>query len=61
VRGLIPEHECSSSENRRGPSERSWTSRAVHLAPMISALAATAHVVDSWTAFIVLVAGVAMA
>jgi hypothetical protein len=31
------------------------------LAPMISAEAATAHVVDSWTAFIVLVAGVAMA
>src|SRR5262249_43238328 len=41
VRGLIPAHECSSSEKRRGPSDKSWTRRAVHLAPMISAHAAT--------------------
>src|SRR5262245_19021636 len=49
----MPLQECSSSENLRGPSERSWTSRAVHLAPMISAQAATAQVADSWTAFMV--------
>src|SRR3954471_8601973 len=49
----MPVHERSSCENRRGPSERSWTSSAVHLAPMISAQAATAHVVDSCTGFIV--------
>src|SRR5438477_8293912 len=53
VRGLMPLHERSSWENRRGPSERSWTSRAVHLAPMISAQAATAQVAVSWTGFIV--------
>src|SRR3954471_22594965 len=52
VRGLIPWHECSSSEKRRGPSERSWTSSAVHFAPMISAHAATEQV-PSWIAFIV--------
>src|ERR671934_105739 len=52
VRGLIPAHECSSSEKRRGPSERSCTRRAVHLAPMISAHAATEQV-SSWIAFIV--------
>src|ERR1700758_4739190 len=49
----MPEHECSSWEKRRGPSERSWTRRAVHFAPMISAEAATAQVDGSWTAFIV--------
>src|SRR6266852_289444 len=43
VRGLIPGHERSSSEKRRAPSERSWTSSAVHFAPMI---AATPHVRD---------------
>src|SRR4051794_23127862 len=59
VRGLIPWHECSSWEKRRGPSERSCRSSAVHFAPMISAVAATAQVVDSWTGFIVR-AGVAM-
>ena len=53
MRGLIPLHERSSCENRRGPSERSCTRSAVHLAPMISAVAATAQVVDSWTGFIV--------
>src|SRR6266545_2423134 len=41
VRGLIPGQARSSSEKRRGPSERSWTRIAVHLAPMISAHAAT--------------------
>src|SRR5487761_1745720 len=60
VRGLIPWHECSSWEKRRGPSERSWTRSAVHLAPMISAEAATAQVPASWTGSIVRVAGVAM-
>src|SRR6266550_3434419 len=55
VRGLIPEHECSSSEKRRGPSERSWTSSAVHFAPMISAHAATEQL-SSWTARIVRIA-----
>src|ERR687883_386697 len=59
VRGLIPAHECSSSENRRAPSERSWTRSAVHLAPMISAHAATEHV-PSWIAFIVRVATMAI-
>src|SRR5258708_2580244 len=53
VRGLIPQQDRSSCENRRGPSERSWTSRAVHFAPMISAEAATPQAVDSWTACIV--------
>src|SRR5919198_3237151 len=53
VRGLMPEHECSSSENRRAPSERSWTRSAVHFAPTISAQAATEQDVASWTAFIV--------
>ena len=53
MRGLIPLQERSSWEKRRGPSERSCTSRAVHFAPMISAQAATAQVDDSWTAFIV--------
>src|SRR5690242_13688437 len=53
VLGLMPWHECSSSENRRGPSERSCTSRAVHFAPITSAQAATAHVVASWIGFIV--------
>src|SRR5579884_559794 len=52
----MPWHERSSSEKRRGPSERSCTRSAVHLAPMISAVAATAHVVASWTGFIVRVA-----
>src|SRR5204863_5959195 len=52
VRGLMPAHECSSSENRRGPSERSWTSSAVHFAPMISAHAATEQL-SSWMALIV--------
>src|SRR5204863_1781335 len=56
VRGEIPAHECSSWENRRGPSERSWTRSAVHFAPMISAVAATAHDVASWTGFIVRIA-----
>src|ERR671930_439159 len=53
VRGLMPEHECSSSEKRRGPSERSWTRIAVHFAPTISAHAATEQDVASCTAFIV--------
>src|SRR5439155_25047542 len=49
----MPWHERSSSEKRRGPSERSWTSSAVHFAPMISAVAATAQVPATWTGFIV--------
>src|SRR5579884_4550243 len=49
----MPWHERSSSEKRRGPSERSCTSSAVHLAPMISAVAATAQVPASCTGFIV--------
>src|SRR5437763_8983787 len=49
----MPRHDRSSSEKRRGPSERSWTSSAVHFAPMISAVAATAHVPATWTGFIV--------
>src|SRR5436309_3706606 len=53
VLGLMPQQERSSWENRRGPSERSCTRRAVHLAPMISAEAATPQAVDSWTACIV--------
>src|SRR2546428_2483795 len=52
----MPAHERSSSENRRGPSERSCTSSAVHLAPMISAQAATAQDVASWTGFMVRIA-----
>src|SRR5437868_11895162 len=61
VRGLMPWHECSSWENRRGPSDRSWTRSAVHLAPMISAEAATAQVPASWTGSIVrVISGVAM-
>src|SRR5205823_4435332 len=48
VRGLIPEHECSSSVKRRGPSERSWTSTAVHFAPRISAQAATEQQLELW-------------
>ena len=53
VRGLMPQQDRSSCENRRGPSERSCTRSAVHLAPMISAEAATPQAVDSWTACIV--------
>src|SRR5438045_8405067 len=49
----MPWHERSSSEKRRGPSERSWTSSAVHFAPMISAVAATAQVPATWTGFMV--------
>src|SRR5205807_1947042 len=61
VRGLMPWHECSSWEKRRGPSDRSWTRSAVHLAPMISAEAATAQVPASWTGSIVrVISGVAM-
>src|SRR6266536_5242966 len=52
VRGLIPAQECSSWEKRRGPSDRSCTSTAVHFAPRISAHAATEHV-ESWIGFIV--------
>jgi hypothetical protein len=52
VRGLIPGQACSSSMNRRGPSERSCRSSAVHLVPMISAVAATAQL-PSCTSFIV--------
>ena len=52
VRGLMPGHERSSSEKRRGPSDRSWTMIAVHFEPMISAVQATAHS-SSWTGFIV--------
>ena len=48
----MPGQACSSSEKRRGPSERSWTSSAVHFEPMISAEHATAQVA-SWTGFIV--------
>src|SRR4249919_209340 len=51
----MPEQECSSSEKRRGPSERSWTRRAVHFAPMISAQQASAHV-SSCTSFMVRIA-----
>ena len=43
VRGLMPGQERSSSEKRRGPSERSWTMIAVHFEPMMSAVQATAH------------------
>src|SRR5919201_6905484 len=53
VRGEMPAQERSSSEKRRGPSERSWTRSAVHFAPMISAHAATPQVAESWTGFIV--------
>src|SRR5437660_11339037 len=53
VGGLMRLHERSSCEKRRGPSERSCTSSAVHFAPMISAQAATAQVVESWTWVIV--------
>src|SRR5205085_10359184 len=49
----MPQQECSSSEKRRGPSERSWTRSAVHFAPTISAHAATEQEVASWTALIV--------
>src|SRR3954447_21360602 len=49
----MPWHDRSSSEKRRGPSERSCTSSAVHFAPMISAVAATAQVPATWTGFIV--------
>src|SRR6266511_1980683 len=52
VRGLIPGQARSSSEKRRGPSERSCTRIAVHLAPMISAHAATEQL-SSCTSFIV--------
>src|SRR6266542_1594437 len=52
VRGLIPGQARSSSEKRRGPSERSWTRIAVHLAPMISAHAATEQL-SSCTSLIV--------
>src|SRR5512144_1827701 len=48
----MPLHECSSSVKRRGPSDRSCTSTAVHFAPRISAHAATEHV-ESWIGFIV--------
>src|SRR5438128_2695997 len=49
----MPQQECSSSENRRAPSERSWTRIAVHFAPTISAQAATEHDVASCTGFMV--------
>src|SRR5579862_1605760 len=49
VRGLIPGQACSSSVNRRGPSERSWTISDVHFWPIRSAQAATAQVVPSCT------------
>src|SRR5436853_5293168 len=49
----MPQQECSSSEKRRGPSERSWTRSAVHFAPTISAHAATEQEVASCTGFIV--------
>src|SRR5919108_533521 len=52
VRGLMPGHERSSSEKRRGPSDRSCTTSAVHFVPMMSAQHATAHV-SSWTGSIV--------
>ena len=52
VRGLMPGQERSSSEKRRGPSDRSWTMIAVHFEPMMSAVQATAHS-SSWTGFIV--------
>src|SRR6187401_3599401 len=52
VRGLIPGQDRSSSEKRRGPSERSWTITAVHLAPMMSAVQATEQLA-SWTGRIV--------
>src|SRR4051794_15252152 len=53
VRGLMPGHACSSSMNRRGPSERSWTITGVHFVAMISAVAATAQFSCSCTSFIV--------
>ena len=43
VLGLMPAHACSSSVNRRGPSERSWTMSTVHFDPTISPVAATEH------------------
>src|SRR5712691_9497074 len=49
----MPGHAMRSSEKRRGPSERSCTSSAVHFAPTISAHAATEQDVVSCTAFIV--------
>src|SRR6185437_14902773 len=52
VRGLIPGHERSSSEKRRGTSDRSWTITAVHLAPMMSVVQATEKLA-SWTGRIV--------
>src|SRR3954470_24185108 len=52
VRGLIPGQERSSSEKRRGPSDRSWTITAVHLAPIRSAVQATEQLA-SWTGRIV--------
>src|SRR3954471_23148532 len=54
VRGLMPGHACSSSMNRRAPSERSWTINGVHFVAMISAVAATAQFSCWWTSFIVL-------
>src|SRR5205823_4598443 len=53
VRGLMPGHACSSSMNRRGPSERSWTITGVHFVAMISAVAATAQFSCLCTSFIV--------
>ena len=48
----MPGHACSSSEKRRGPSDMSCTSNAVHFEPMMSAEHATAQVA-SWTGFMV--------
>jgi hypothetical protein len=48
----MPGHAFSSSENRRAPSERSWTRSAVHFEPTMSAEHATAQVA-SCTGFIV--------
>src|SRR3954470_7129563 len=53
VRGLMPGHACSSSMNRRGPSERSCTITGVHFVAMISAVAATAQFSCWCTSFIV--------
>src|SRR5215211_875875 len=53
VRGLMPGHACSSCMNRRGPSERSWTIRGVHLDAIRSAVIATEQFA-LWTSFMVL-------
>ena len=48
----MPLQACSSWVNRRGPSERSWTTSAVHFEPIRSDVAATAQELPSWTSII---------